>query len=226
MSAHGESVCPEVVLASIAWYPDQLSDERRGLVEAHAAGCQACRDEIAFVQGEGPADLPLPDPDAVYARVMARIEHTESVARGAAHREVARVRPPARERSVPRRAALAAGIALAVVVGAAGVISGRWLERASVPVYTAAGDAAAGAAAAPAAGPILHVVFRAEASADAIHAALRAIGGQVESGPTQLGVYRVRLGPAADAAAAARVLRGDVAGDGPGVASFAEPVPR
>jgi hypothetical protein len=219
MSAHGESVCPEAVLASIAWYPDQLSAERRGLVEAHAAGCQACRDEISFVQGETPDDVALPDPDEVYARVLARIERSESPGRGA-HREVARA--PLRGRFVPRRAALAAGVALALAFGAAGVLSGRWLERASLPVYEAAGDPQAPAPA-PAGTPVLDVVFRTDATADAIHAALRAIGGQVESGPTQIGVYRVRLGAEADAAAAARVLRGDVAGDAPGVASFAEP---
>jgi hypothetical protein len=224
MSAHGEAVCPEVVLASIAWYPDQLSDERRGLVEAHAAGCRACRDELLFVQGDGSPELPLPDPDAAYARVLARIERSEDEARGGAHREVARARPPLRERALPQRAALAAGIALVLAVGAVGVVSGRWLERASLPDYTTAGEAAATAAAG--AGPALEVVFRAEASADAIHAALRAIGGQVESGPTQLGVYRVRLGPTADAAAAARVLRGDAGGGGQGVASFAEPAAR
>jgi hypothetical protein len=227
MSVHGEAVCPEAVLASIAWYPDQLDEERRGLVEAHAAGCPACRDELAFVQGESEPELALPDPEAVYARVLARIERSEGRARGGARREVSRARPPMREHAVSRRAALAAGIALALAVGTIGVVSGRWLERASLPYYTAAGDAGATAGtAAPASGPVLEVVFHAEATADSVHSALRAIGGQVESGPTQLGVYRVRLGPAADAAAAARVLRGDVGGGGQGVASFAEPAPR
>jgi hypothetical protein len=224
MSAHGETVCPEAVLASIAWYPDQLSDERRGLVEAHAAGCQACRDELAFVQGEGSPEPILADPDAVYARVLARIERSEGLERGGVRGEAGRAEAPARARAVSRRSALAAGIAAALVFGAAGVVSGRWLERAPVPTYETAGEAIGAAGAAG--GPILEVVFRAEATADSIHAALRAIGGQVESGPTQIGVYRVRLGPTADAAAAARVLRADVGGEGPGVASFAEPALR
>jgi hypothetical protein len=82
-----------------------------------------------------------------------------------------------------------------------------------VPAVSAPAPGAGGAA--------LDVVFRPDATAERIHAALRAIGGEIVSGPTQLGVYRVRLGPAADASAAAQVLRGEG-----GVAAFAEQAPR
>ena len=63
------------------------------------------------------------------------------------------------------------------------------------------------------------MVFREDAKAEEIHSALRAVGGQIVAGPTQLGVYRVQLGTGADLTAAAQSLRGDELG----VATFAEP---
>jgi hypothetical protein len=86
------------------------------------------------------------------------------------------------------------------------------------PVYNTASESGDVSAAAPAQTQALDVVFRPDATADKIHAALRAIGGEIVSGPTQVGVYRVRLSASADAGAAAKLLRGD----GQGVASFAE----
>lgn len=225
MDAHGETSCPEVVLASIAWYPDALSEERRGLVEAHAAQCPACRDEIACVRGEREPEGVPSDAERVYARVLARIEDHEAGLRGGSVRadgpRAPRSRPARRGLFGARPAALAAGLAVALLCGAVGVVGGLWLGAGTAPRYQTAADTGP-AASAPAAAPALDVVFRPEARSEAIHAALRAIGGQIVSGPTQLGVYRVTLGPSADVAAAARLLRGD----GQGVASFAEPSPR
>jgi hypothetical protein len=48
---------------------------------------------------------------------------------------------------------------------------------------------------------------------------LRQVGASVISGPTQLGVYRLRLAPGSDVSAAIGVLREE----GRGVATFAEP---
>ena len=45
--------CPPDVLEWIPWYPDQgLNDRQRGTVEAHAAGCADCREEISLVLGK------------------------------------------------------------------------------------------------------------------------------------------------------------------------------
>jgi hypothetical protein len=219
MSMHGETSCPEEVLASIAWYPDALDDERRGLVEAHAASCPDCRDELAFVQGASePEAAPLPgvDAEAVYARVLSRIEASEERARPG------RTAPPRRARSLggrdvfgARPAALAAAVALAILCGTLGVLGGL-VMGADAPVYQTA-QGAPEAAAAPA-GPRLEVVLRPDARAEQVQAALRGIGAQVVSGPTQLGVYRLALPVAADAAAAAQVLQGE----GRGVATFAQ----
>ena len=58
MSLTHESGCPEDVLAAIAWYPDGLDAERRGAVEAHAADCSVCREELSFLRGESPPQYP------------------------------------------------------------------------------------------------------------------------------------------------------------------------
>jgi hypothetical protein len=69
---------------------------------------------------------------------------------------------------------------------------------------------------------LLDVVFRDDVDARRIREALRSVNGQLVSGPTELGRYRVRLGAGADAQAVARAL---AAGDA-GVAVYAEPAPR
>lgn len=217
MSAHGETSCPEVVLSSIAWYPDELDEARRGMVEAHLAQCLDCREELAFVRGEAEpplADAELPDADAVYARVMQRIERAE--ARGGQRRSPRRApRRRAGGARVARGSALAAGLVLALLLGGVG---GLWLATPSEPGYRpASGPAPSDAGGA--ADAALDVVFRADASAGSIHAALRAIGGEIVSGPTGVGVYRVRLSEGADLRAAAAELRGE----GHDVATFAEP---
>jgi hypothetical protein len=226
MSLTREMHCPEDVLAAIAWYPDGLDEARRGAVEAHAADCVACRDELAFVHGEPAPELPQADAQRVYARVLERIESYEREE----GEDAAPMRTLPRPGEAPRRAraswlvpvrAAAALVAAALVGGLVAYTATR-----SAPgdaVYETANDAGAvSAAAAPAGSVALDVVFHPDATAERIQAALRAIGGEVVAGPTQLGVYRVRLSPTADVSAAASVLRGD----GQGVATFAEPAPR
>lgn len=212
---HEENACPEDVLMAIAWYPDGLDAAQRGLVEAHAADCAACREELAFVRGENAAaPSPREESDRVYARVIERIEAYE-----------AKQRPTA---VMPLRSAVsgswgvgrvAAALLVAACVG--GFVGSRWLAP-EASVYHTASESADVAASASAATLALDVVFRPDATAERIQAALRAIGGEIESGPTQLGVYRVRLTPTADASAAATALRGE----GQGVATFAEIAPR
>jgi hypothetical protein len=190
------------VLAAIAWY-------------AHAADCALCREEISFLRGEAaPAPTPLAESERVYARVLERIEAYEGRARAAA-----RPATPVRRASLwtPSRAAAALLAAAFLSAGA------MWFaSRSGAPaVYETAGAAPEVSAALPSE-QALDVVFRPDATAERIQAALRAIGGEIVSGPTQLGVYRVRLAPSADLRAAASMLRGD----GQGVASFAEQATR
>jgi hypothetical protein len=213
-----ESGCPEDVLLAIAWYPDGLDPVQRGAVEAHAADCAACREELAFVRGEGVAQAPREESERVYARVIERIEAYEAKQRPGAATPVRSDR-----RTSWRTARAAAALLAAAFVGALAALGGSRLVAPEASVYRAAGEAPEVSAAAPAQAPLaLDVVFRPDATAERIHAALRAIGGEIVSGPTQLGVYRVRLAPSADASAAAKVLRGE----GEGVATFAELAPR
>ena len=202
------STCPEAILASIPWYPDGLTREECGAVEAHAADCRECRAELAFVRGDEEPAIELPDPERVYARVLELISgESESVGSSiaAARRAVGHA---------ARQASLAAGILVAVCSGmlTTGAI---WFVRVA-PTYE---TAAAGAPSVEAGGPRLEVVFREDASADQIRTRLREVGATVISGPTQQGVYRLRLAPGADVGAALRRLRGE----GRGVATFAEP---
>jgi fervidolysin-like protein len=203
------TTCPEAILASIPWYPEGLTPEECGAVEAHAADCRACRAELAFVRGDEEPAIELPDVERVYARVLERISaQTEEEA---SERRSATVR---RVGEAARQASLAAGILVAVVSGmlTTGAI---WVVRVA-PTYE---TAAVSAPAPDAGGPSLEVVFRKNASADEIRSRLRDVGATVTSGPTQLGVYRLRLAPDADM----RAVIGRLRAEGRGVATYAEP---
>lgn len=203
------TTCPEAILASIPWYPDGLTPEECGAVEAHAADCRACRAELAFVRGDEEPEIELPDVERVYSRVLARI----SAASDEDLPREWRVEAARRVGAAARQASVAAGLLVALVSGmlTTGAI---WVVRVA-PTY----ETAAVSAGSPAAGPGLEVVFREDASAEQIRARLQEVGAIVVSGPTQFGVYRLRLAPGADASAAASRLREE----GRGVAAFAEP---
>jgi hypothetical protein len=204
--------CPDEILAAIPWYPGDLDENLRGKVESHAAQCAACREELAFVRDETAIEIDLDHRDRVYAKLVERIEEHEGV-----ERKFATLATPAPRRSGLRMSwplALAASMALMLLSGGLGVASSQWFQ--TDPAYEVAGESTTVAAVDL---PALDVVFRADARAESIHSALRAIGGQIVSGPTQLGVYRVQLAADADLIAAARMLRGEELG----VATFAEP---
>lgn len=207
--------CPEDVQSWIPCYRDEgaegLSDAQRGAVEAHAASCRRCRDEIALVLGEVQPVVDPAETERVLERVLAR---TRSAERAPA----VRAAPPRWATRTPRwgRLAMAAGLALAFAgAGALGTLA---LGDAGEPVYRTAAEPTGVATDQP----LLDVVFREDADARRIRAALRAVNGQIVAGPTELGRYRVRLGAGADARAAARALAAEDAG----VAVYAEPAPQ
>lgn len=223
--------CPAEILEWIAWYPDGgLSDEHRGAVEAHAATCAACREELAVLAGRSEAPVAPADPERLFARVLALVEaeglatpgRSPALAGLASPAPSLRQRAPARRTAVPWSrgvAQVAAAAAAVLLVGALGGWLGRDLvgvrEPEAEPVYVTASEAsAAGDALA------LDVVFRSDATAERIQTALRGLGAELVSGPSPLGRYRVELPPGADASAAAALLRAE----GTGVASFAEPL--
>jgi hypothetical protein len=200
-------VCPEAILAAIPWYPDGLTADECGAVEAHAADCRACRAELAFLRGDEEPAIELPDVERVYARVLERITQADEETTPPRRFSTAR-----RVGAAARQASLAAGILVAVLSGTL-TTGAIWIVRVA-PTYETAAVSSVDAG-----GPGVEVVFRQDASADEIRERLRDVGATVVSGPTQFGVYRLRLAPGVDMNAAIRRLREE----GRGVAAFAEP---
>jgi len=128
----------------------------------------------------------------------------------------------------------AAALVLLAVGGLGGALFEKlWSESATQAAADSADYQLASMTPAPdaqAAGPMIDVVFSDAASAREIWSTLRGLGVEIVAGPTNLGVYRLRLLPAAtedraptpaDAAAiAARLVAADSS-----LAIFAEPVP-
>lgn len=121
---------------------------------------------------------------------------------------------------------LAGGSFEALRVGWKGAEGGAGEGGAADYALASSGPATSGEADAP----MLDVVFSDDASARAIWSTLRSLGVEIVAGPTNLGVYRLRVLPAggtggeserSDAAAIAAKL---VEGEGR-IAIFAEPVP-
>jgi anti-sigma factor RsiW len=212
---HADQGCPAEVLDWIAWYPEgDLPEGVRGTVESHAAECSECRREIAALEGEAvTAPEALPEPDVIFGRVMDRVRANEALPRAAAQRAPRRA---ARVWSTSRRMALAAGIALVLVGGMAGVLGARALGPASEPVYR---TVMTPEAIAPADVVQIDVVFRPEVPFGRIQEILRREGATVVAGPTRGGLMRLNLPSGSDADGAATRLR-----DEAGIALFAEPV--
>lgn len=209
-----ETTCPPEVLALIPWYPDgALSSAERGAIEAHAATCPACRDEIHALLGEieAPASVEAPPAAKVLARVLDRIEREASGERP--RRGLAPPRPVTAARRASGRLSRAAGLALAAGLGAlAAVTVPPMLGR--TPYQTAASPESLQTE-----GPLIEMIPREEVSVAELRAALKRIEGEVIGGPVGLlGRYRVRLPAGADPTAAAAALKSE---DG-GIATYAE----
>jgi len=204
------AACPPTVLDWIAWYPDgDLPDDVRSEIETHAAECSACRQEIADLSGDSASEIDdAPGAERVFARTQRKI---------AAHpRRIAP--PPLRNLWIVRpRFAIAAGLAVALISGTAGVVATNQLAFSAL-YGTATASMPEGHRAA---GPHLDVVFRPDASFAEISSAVQALGASVESGPTPAGVVHLHLAAGSDVVAAARRLEAG----GLGVAEFAQPAP-
>jgi len=209
-----QTPCPEAILAAIPWYPDGLTREERGDVEAHAADCRACRAELSFLleEEEEEAAIEIPDSEAVYARLLERIAESDD---GDLDAPASPAPEWLRRFSETARGpiSMAAGLMIALVSGmlTSGVI---WTVRV-VPAYESASAAPPEVSTG---GPYLQVVFDEGATAAEMNERLRAVRGSVVSGPTPRGVYQVRLAPGSDVEAALDLLRGEARG----VIAFAE----
>lgn len=232
---------------------DRLFGEIRARIEAEERGEQATVIPISRARTLTDADMarierwvldPASERDAEpIAALDASDGHDaiEASARGSREAGVSTLAPA----RLPRRRAFGArsplwAAAAAVVLFAVGALSGSHfglprvdIERAEQPADEAADyqlASAQPAADARASAPAIDVVFSDTASAREIWSTLRGLGVEIVSGPSNLGVYRLRLLPAAvegrepTAADAAAVAARLVARDAP-LAIFAEPVP-
>ncbi len=222
--------CPEAILALIPWYPE-LDDDDRGFIEAHAAECASCRSELEMIAGGPVPTAGLPDQDRLFSNVLARIEAGEE-------RDRLRTTPPRPERVAPRARPWAWVAAVPLLLGV-GALGGQ-LVRPHAEAGTTADQvggmggiietgvvgrgahqpqdmATAGRAAAPTI--LIEVVFRPGVEAVHIERSLRAVGGNIVSGPSPTGRFRVALPARSDAVAVAAWMRDRVGG----IASLAEP---
>lgn len=211
--------CPPDVLAAIPWYPDDISRGEREAVDAHAAECLDCRRELEarLADPDEEAAWPTPDADEMLTRVLARIELGEADSLQEWARAPRRTRAVRwlREREVhlpglatPVSAArgLSAAASFGALIAAAGLFFGASPDSAEPPaiVYEIP--------------PRIDVVFREDLTAGAMAAALAGIDGEIVSGPTVRGRYRVALPEGSSADIAAQALADA------GVVVYAEPV--
>jgi len=211
--------CPPEVLAAIPWYPDDVSVEERGAVDAHAAECVDCRRELEarLADPDHEAEWPTPDPDTVFTRILAQVELDEAESLSQWARVPRRVRAVrwlreghvnvpglATPLSVPR--GLSAAASFCGVIAVAALFFGAG-PNGNEPAPRATHLEA----------PHIDVVFRDDLTAGAMAGAIEAIGGEIVAGPSARGRYRIELPPGADADAAAQDL------SDAGVAIYAEP---
>ena len=199
--------CPEAILATIPWYPHGLTREECGAVESHAADCQACRAELAFLRGDEEPAFELPDAEQIYARVFERIRAEDDrvelvpvATRRSLGTRVLRRAQRIRQRMV-QPVGIAAGLLVATVSGmlTVGVI---WVAREAPTYETAISMPAVGSN-----GPELGIVFRSDATAEEIADDLREAGASLSSGPNEFDLYRARIGSGGDVETALETLQ-------------------
>ena len=212
-----EQGCPAEVLAAIPWYPEDLSLEERGAVDAHAASCLDCRRELEarLADLDDQAGWPMPDPDRVFMRVLARVELDEADSL----REWARA-PRGRRavRWLREREVHLPGLATPVSVsrGLSAAASFGVLIAAAALFFGTSPDSTESRKAQPDV-PRIDVVFREDLTAGGMATALAGIEGEIVSGPTSRGRYQVALPEGSNPEAAAQTL------SDAGVVIYAEP---
>lgn len=167
-------------------FEDTLGGAERELVELHAAGCQQCRDDLAWqrkLKAVHPAAGPVPDMDAGYASLLPQLD----------------AQPETRHRGRGWMAwALAAQL---LIIAGLGVQLNRQQEE----YHLLGSTAATGAGAAN-----LIVQFADGSSERQVQAILRLHGARVVDGPTITNAWLLRVDPAR-LDATVRILRADPA---------------
>lgn len=175
--------CPEGVLTLIPWYRELDTDDR-GIVEAHAAGCASCRNEVEMIAGGAVPPTPFPNRDVEFSKLMARIEHSDRHGRGTP-----------RPSNAWRVAAIAAGAIALVALGFA-VSHYSWSPQSLTSISVSSGPAYTS----------LNVVFREGVSSAQIEHALAGVDAVLLSGPGTSGRYLIAVPLGADPRRVAGVL--------------------
>lgn len=191
-----------------------ISTNDRAHIERHLVDCAACRAELAL-QRELYAHFQRDDtvmlaPQTGLQKLMARIE--DSVTSLDPRPENARSPAAVEKRPPPLSRWLGVAAALHVLIVGA-VLALVWQERQaqwSAPRFTTLSspglDDSSTAGATPDNGVILRVVLQPHASNAALQALVRSVDAQLVAGPSEAGVYSLRLMDAKNDADIARAL--------------------
>lgn len=186
----------------------QASDRVR--LEAHLAGCEACRarllEERRIARAMTVAPVVDYAPNASFSRLMARIDAEPESWRSRLRRTLGARFASSGAPAWPRGPYVAAIALQSAVIAVLAIALVRVVER--PPSGPAAGEAYATLSATPSVSAAhLAIVFIPQATIADMRAALEAIGGRIVDGPGGAGVFHVALDGSLDPAAAAVRLR-------------------
>ncbi len=177
----------------LAWYANgTLPAEERSGVEAHLAECDACSHELGFLEELGSqireSEAMLLSPERSFRELTGRIDAIEAAEQGTLDwADIGRI-VRARLMRPAWRPALAALALLLVVLLSWSALS---VSRPSFRTLSSAETPIEGSA------PIVRLVFDDVATAEEIQALLNGSGAEIVAGPSEYGVYTVRLDPSA-----------------------------
>lgn len=190
---------------SLPWFvTGRLSAHDQQRIERHLEECAACRAELAeqrelclHIRRDEPLLLA---PQASLQKMLARIDQGEVAMPGD---DDATIEPVAARSPRPRRwLAVAAAVQTIVIVFLLALVGRQTAEDMTAPKF----NTLANPGAPTAHGPILRVVFKPDTQAAQMQSLLRSVRAQVVAGPTEAGVYTLRLDREQDASAVSHTL--------------------
>jgi Putative zinc-finger len=185
----------------IAWIVNgTLAPHEYARIEAHLRACRECQDELGAQQRVRDAmrddDAVVLAPQSALQKVMQRIDAEQATPQFEASSD----NTPATPVQTPSRKSRWLAIAAAVQA-----VAIAWLLAAQLrPADEASMEPRFETLTEPrivADGPVIRVVFAAQAALGDVNAILRSVDAQIVAGPSEAGVYTLALQPAPDAAA-------------------------
>ena len=194
----------------LPWYATgQLDANDRARVERHLYACASCREQLKVERRLiDEFQAMTPEVESGWARLKARIEPP---------RPTSQVQAPKPGFFADLKALIARpAVAALAAAQMAALAFGGWLVALSQPAYHALGSAPV-----PARANVI-VIFRSEASVEAVREALKGAGASIVSGPTATDAYLLHVEPKQRQTALARLhadedvqLAEPIDGDGP-----------